>query len=104
MLNTYRYKGGEVVKAGFYWNLAEWEAKIVPAEGAPLAGTADTRYLRVPLLAVLVLAPIMGLTYAMFLPFIGFAMVAMYLTGWLKRLVTPTPPAKDEAAHQKKAA
>ncbi len=81
MLNTYRYKGGEVVKAGFYWNLAEWEAKIVPAEGGPLAGTAETRYLRVPILVVLVLAPIMGLTYAMFLPFIGFAMVAYLLGG-----------------------
>ena len=103
MLNTYRYKGGEVVKAGFYWNLAEWEAKIVPAEGGSLAGTADTRYLRVPILAVLVLAPIMGLTYAMFLPFIGFAMVAMYLTGWLKRSVTTTPPAEERAAEKKAA-
>lgn len=104
MLNTYRYKGGDVVKAGFYWNPAEWEAKIVPAEGGPLAGTAETRYFRVPILVVLALAPIMGLTYAMFLPFIGFAMVAMYLTGWLKRSVTTTPPAEEKAAHQKKAA
>jgi hypothetical protein len=35
----------------------------------------------------------MGAAYAMFLPFIGFAMVAMFLTGRLKALFTTTPPA-----------
>jgi hypothetical protein len=39
----------------------------------------------------------------MFLPFIGFAMVAMYLTGWLKRSVTTTPPAEERAAEKKAA-
>ena len=89
-----RYKGGETVKPGFYFNLAEWEAQVVPKEGGVLTGAAENPYIRMPLPAVLVLAPLMGAVYAFFLPFIGFAMVMMYLAGRLRRLFTTTPPAK----------
>jgi hypothetical protein len=93
MLKRFRFAGGEQVKAGFYWNLREWEANIIPREGGVLAAKDDARYLRVPLPLLLVVAPLMGAAYAMFLPFIGFAMVAMYLAGRMKRLFTTTPPA-----------
>jgi hypothetical protein len=53
---------------------------------------------RLPLLAVLVLAPIMGAVYAFFLPFIGFAMVLGYLAGRVRRPVTTTPPAVEHRA------
>lgn len=91
-------RGGDAVKYGFYWNVGEWEAQIVPAAGGTLNGTGDTRYLRLPLLAVLVVAPLMGAAYAMFLPFIGFAMLAMFLMGRLKKSETRTPPAAEAAA------
>ncbi len=103
MLKRFRFAGGEHVKAGFYWNLREWEANIVPREGGILTAKDDARYVRVPLPVLLVVAPVMGAAYAMFLPFIGFAMVAMYLAGLVKRLFTTTPPAK-EAADQTRAA
>lgn len=103
MLKRLRYAGGEQVKAGFYWNLREWEAQIVPAAGGPLKGDVEARYLRVPLLMLLFVAPLMGAAYAMFLPFIGFAMVAMYLVGRLKALFTTTPPAKEAANHERAA-
>jgi hypothetical protein len=91
-------RGGEAVKFGFYWNVAEWEAQVVPAAGATLEGDAGTRYVRLPLLALLVVAPLMGAAYAMFLPFIGFAMVAMFLVGRLKAPETRMdPPAVDAA-------
>lgn len=93
-----RYNGGEHAKAGFYWNLREWDAHIVPREGGPLPGTDETRFVRLPLLAVLVLAPLMGAIYAFFLPFIGFAMVLGYLAGRVRRPVTTTPPAVAERA------
>lgn len=89
-----RYKGGETVKPGFYFNLTEWDAQVVPKEGGALAGDPANPYIKLPLPAVLVLAPLMGAVYAFFLPFIGFAMVMMYLAGRLRRLVTTTPPAK----------
>jgi hypothetical protein len=97
MLKRFRYAGGDVVKAGFYWNLREWEANIIPREGGVLKGAEEARYARVPLPVLLVVAPLMGAAYAMFLPFIGFAMVAMFLAGRLKALFTTTPPA-DAAA------
>ena len=71
--------GGDVVPAGFYWNTAEWEAQIVARPGGGLKGSAQASYVRLPLVALLVLAPLMGAAYAFFLPFIGFALVISYL-------------------------
>jgi hypothetical protein len=88
-----KFRGGENVRFGFYWNLKEWEAQIVPKEGGELKGDADMTYVRLPLLAVLMLAPLMGALYAFFLPFIGLAMFAMYLAGRLRGLFRTTPPA-----------
>lgn len=96
MLKRFRFAGGEQVKAGFYWNLREWEANIIPREGGVLAAKDDARYVRVPLPVLLFIAPLMGAAYAMFLPFIGFAMVAMYLAGLVKALFRTTPPASAD--------
>ena len=93
------YAGGDKVKYGFYWNVREWEAQVVPKEGGTLAGTSDVRYVRMPLFVLLVVAPIMGAIYAFFLPFIGFAMLAMFLVGRLRRMISGTPPAVDASAH-----
>jgi hypothetical protein len=71
--------GGTAAKSGFYWNLGKWEMTMVPKQGGILPGGATDRYLRVPVLALLVVAPLMGAVYAMFLPFIGFAMVFTFL-------------------------
>ena len=90
-----RYRGGDNVRFGFYWNVKEWEAQIVPKEGGELKGHSDIAYLRLPLVAVLMLAPLMGALYAFFLPFIGIAMVLMFLMGKLRGLFRTTPPAVD---------
>lgn len=92
-----RRRGGEAVKFGFYWNVAEWEAQIVPAAGGTLNGGETVKYVRLPLLALLVVAPLMGAAYAMFLPFIGFAMLAMFLMGRLKAPQTRMDPPAVEA-------
>jgi hypothetical protein len=94
----FKYAGGDTVKYGFYWNVREWEAQVVPKEGGTLGGEPDVRYIRMPLFALLVLAPIMGAIYAFFLPFIGFAMLAMFLVGRLRSMITGTPPAIDASA------
>lgn len=70
-----RYMGGQNVKAGFYFNLESWKVTTLSGEGGVLPGGGDTRYLRVPLPLLLVLAPMMGAAFAIFLPFIGIAMV-----------------------------
>jgi hypothetical protein len=71
--------GGTAAKSGFYWNLGKWEMTMVPKQGGILPGDAGDKYLKVPVLALLFLAPMMGAVYAMFLPFIGFAMFFGFL-------------------------
>jgi hypothetical protein len=71
--------GGTAAKSGFYWNLGKWEMTMVPKQGGILPGSASERYLKVPVVALLVLAPMMGAVYAMFLPFIGFALLFTFL-------------------------
>ena len=75
-----KFQGGETVKAGFYWQAARWGAEIVPAAGGTLPGETGQAYYRIPWPALLVAAPVMGGAFAMFLPFIGLAMLAQF--GW----------------------
>ncbi len=70
----WRHRGGSRVKWGFYWNLAKWEIVMIPKAGGVLPGSEGHRYLRMPILLLLALAPVMGGLYVVFLPFIGFAM------------------------------
>ncbi len=58
------------VKGGFYWDKAEWEMTVVPAEGGTLPGDAK-RFVRVPAFALLLLGPVMGALFVVFLPAIG---------------------------------
>jgi hypothetical protein len=78
MLGFKRFAAGETVRGGFYWNRRAWEAQVVAKEGT-LEGAEGTQFIRVPVVAVLFLAPLMGAAYAMFLPFIGFAMLGAYV-------------------------
>lgn len=70
-----RYNGNQQAKAGFYFNMDTWHVSTLSGEGGLLPGPSDTRYLRLPLPVLLVAAPLMGAAFAMFLPFIGIAMV-----------------------------
>jgi hypothetical protein len=73
-----KYTGGETVKAGFYWNRGKWAAEVVPAEGGALPGTAEIVYTRIPWPVLLVVAPVMGGAFAMFLPFLGLGLLVKY--------------------------
>lgn len=86
-----KHNGGDVVPPGFYWNLKQWEAQIVPKPGAGLKGEPTSRYLRMPLVALLVVAPLMGAVYAFFLPFIGFALVIAYLVRGINGRIKGAP-------------
>jgi hypothetical protein len=72
-----RFKGTEVVEPGLYFNIRQLSFKSVDEREA-LPGTTEETYRRVPVLALLVVGPLLGLAYVIFLPFMGFAMV-----GWL---------------------
>ncbi len=74
-----KYLGGTDVKAGFYWNLRQWEMVTLSGAGGTLPGSGADRFLKVPIVAFLFVAPVMGGLYAFFLPFIGFAMLFAFL-------------------------
>lgn len=83
-----RYEGGTKVKTGFYWSAKAWDMEMVPVEGGLLPGGSDRHYMRVPTFLFLLMAPIMGALYVVFLPFVGFAMVLGYAARGAKRMAT----------------
>jgi len=73
-----RHNRGEMVGKGTYWNLTTGE-RIDIAEEGTLPGGRERHFYRMPAAAVLVAAPVLGLVYAAFLPFIGIAMLVKLL-------------------------
>jgi hypothetical protein len=73
------HRGSARVKAGFYWSLESWSLTVLSGEGGVLPGAETHRYLKVPAALLLLLAPVMGGLYVMFLPFIGFVLVARFM-------------------------
>jgi hypothetical protein len=80
------YTGGTKVSNGFYWSAKAWDMAMIPAEGGSLPGGADQHYTRIPTFLFLLMAPIMGAMYVVFLPFAGFALVLHYAVRGLKNL------------------
>lgn len=70
-----RYNGNETAAAGVYFNPREVAFTSLDEEGR-LPGTAADAYYRVPVVAMLIVGPALGLAYAMFLPLIGFGALA----------------------------
>ena len=66
-------KGGQKAVAGTYWNLANGNRVNMEQEGV-LPGDGKARYIKAPVAVMLVAAPVIGLVFAVFLPFIGIAM------------------------------
>ncbi|MEJ2695425.1 MAG: hypothetical protein P8013_02140 [Candidatus Sulfobium sp.] len=67
--------GGESVKAGTYWNFSTGDRVQMESAGI-LPGNESHSYYKFPPAVVLILGPVLGLAYAVFLPFIGIAMLA----------------------------
>ncbi|HEY7725895.1 MAG TPA: hypothetical protein VH880_11210 [Anaeromyxobacteraceae bacterium] len=71
-----RIEAGTAAKAGYYLNTRTWQVHPVAKDGERLPGEPGEKWMKVPVLAALALAPVLGLAFLVFLPFIGF-----YLTG-----------------------
>ncbi len=72
MLTT---KGGQKVGKGTYWDLRKGHRIDIALEGV-LPGDESATYFRMSSAVVLLLGPIIGLLYAILMPFIGIATVA----------------------------
>lgn len=82
-----RYVGGSPVRSGYYWSPRNWSITPVQRPGGFLPGGPRDRYLKVPTLAVLLLLPVLGGLFVVFLPLVGFALVAYALARKLAALV-----------------
>jgi hypothetical protein len=91
-----RFSGGSSVPGGYYWNPGAWSVTTVEKDGGRLPGPSSDRFLRIHWLAGLLLAPLLGGLFVVFLPFIGFAIFFQ----WAFRKVTGTARqgARDLAA------
>jgi hypothetical protein len=83
-----RHEGGTKVTYGFYWSAKAWDMTMVPTEGGLLPGGSDQHYTRIPTFLFLLMAPVMGALYVVFLPVAGFALVAGHALRALKALAT----------------
>ena len=89
-------KGGSKVPAGFYFNKKNWQIVTVSGKrGGVLPGDAKADYLRIPSVAMLAAAPVLGATFVVFLPVIGFALLATAVFKKATRQVAA--PATNEA-------
>ncbi|MEE9399142.1 MAG: hypothetical protein V3V23_02640 [Dehalococcoidales bacterium] len=77
------YHGGQTVKAGLYLKRSTWELESIARGGGVLSGNKETYFRRLPLPAVMVVGPLMGLAYVISLPIL-FCLVFGY---FLARLV-----------------
>ncbi len=70
------YKGGHTVGQGTYWDLASGKRVDVYGE-AVLAGGGRATYVRMSPGAMLLSGPVIGLLYAVTMPFIGIGTVTV---------------------------
>ncbi|MDP2166836.1 MAG: hypothetical protein Q8J64_00715 [Thermodesulfovibrionales bacterium] len=74
--------GGTEVGKGNYWNFSTGERVHMDAAGI-LPGNGEVVYYKLPPVVMLAAAPVLGLVYAVFLPFIGIAMLVTVVAGKL---------------------
>ena len=76
------YKGGMVVEKGLYWDPVEGR-RINMREDGSLPGK-DTAYLKISSAALLVIAPLFGMMYVIFLPLFG---IGVFLISWIAPVI-----------------
>lgn len=80
-----RFKGGSAVKSGYYLNLSRWAIEPVAKDGERLP-EGKGEWTPIPTAAALVLTPILGATFLMFLPLIGFLLFFQALAAPVVRM------------------
>lgn len=65
------YESGSAVRSGYYFNAARWHVEPVAADGGRLPAGSGS-WIRVPTAVALLLVPVLGATFLVFLPLVGF--------------------------------
>ncbi len=92
---------GTTVEGGYYLNRDAWDLVAVSGKQGVLPGEEGDRFIKLPALAVLGLAPVAGGLFVAFLPLVGFALVSYYAGrgAWVrgKRLFEAGKPARGSS-------
>ncbi len=75
----FTWKGEQKAVAGTYWDISTGD-RLEMREGETLPGSSSKSYIKASGTTVVLLGPVLGLIFAVFLPFIGIAM-AIYFVG-----------------------
>jgi hypothetical protein len=75
-----RYRGGDEVGPGFYIHTGRLSSESMKERGF-LPGTERDVYRRVPTVGLVFVGPLLGALYVVFLPLIGFVMLAGAVAG-----------------------
>ena len=89
------YQSGSAVRSGYYFNAARWHVEPIAEDGGKLPD-AHGSWMKVPTVVALMLVPILGATFLMFLPLIGFIMLFRAIGASFVRVFTAS--ATDLAA------
>jgi hypothetical protein len=73
-----RYDAREKVSKGYYLDVRSLEFVTVGQAGGRLPDRDDARFIRVPWVALLILAPPLGVSFVFFLPALAFVGLAYY--------------------------
>ena len=71
---TNKARTGKTVDGGFYLNRKNWN--LVTVNGKKGVLPTNDVYVKIPALAMLAAAPVLGATLVVFLPFVGIALFA----------------------------
>ncbi len=72
------WKGGQQAVTGTYWDITTGDRLSIKDQDM-LPGDSSTKYIKAPIAVVLLLGPVFGLIFAIFLPFIGIAMALSFV-------------------------
>ena len=70
-----KLNAGTPVKRGYYFSMKNWSVNPIEKDGTVLHGEAGEQFIPVPLPVAVMLAPVLGAVFLMFMPFIGFYLV-----------------------------
>ena len=89
------YESGAAVRSGYYLNAKRWHLEPIAKDGDRLPA-GEGSWLKVNTAVALLLVPVLGATFLMSLPVIGFAVFGRAIAG--KALATFTRSAEDLAS------
>ena len=72
------WKGRELAEKGTYWDTSSGDRITIEEKGI-LPGDTSKKYIKASSTTMLLLGPVLGLMFAIFLPFIGIAMTLSFL-------------------------